>query len=444
MKRALILFSLIVLVGSMMATTLNSPTVNGLILQDTGFDWESDEYMERQTFDGANYDLFITWDFSNLYIGINRSVADADNRFLNDDLDGISLFVAIDVNQVQGSGATSDGYATVTWNTGIYQPEYTFCFAGGPNWAEWNHWNGADWDWQGWSDSWGVYGTATGNEDDEIFIPWAMIGDPTGIALRAWITEESANNMEVLGTWPSENPLGEDPESPWAYQFYVPHIPGLLPCDEFSPGIVEHSLPVTLSAFNAVLTADDNVLLQWITESESDMHGYEVYRSETSDLSDAFDLGFVQAHNISTQQTYEYVDLDTQMDATYYYWLEARELGGSSNFFGPQAVTVQEGEEEEEDVPDASPVTTLMQNSPNPFNPTTTINYYIAEDSEVTLKIYNMKGQLINTLIDHQQRSGGDRLHSEVWESKDQPSGLYFYQLTVNDQTFTRKMLLLK
>ncbi len=443
MKKTLILFSFMVLVGIMMATTFNSPTVNGLILIDNGFDWESDELMERETFGGANYDLFITWDATYLYIGINRSVADADNRFLGDSAENLSLFVAIDTDQIPGSGATQDGYQTVTWATGSYQPEYTFCFAGDPNWGESNHWNGTGWDWNGWFNDLGVYGTASGNEDDELYIPWSYIGNPFFVTIRAWLTEESANQMEVLASWPSENPVGIDPESPWAYQFYEPHVPGYMPCDEFAPGGVEHSVPVTLSGFNAVMTADNNVLLQWITESESDMLGYQVYRSETSDLSDAFDLGFIQANNVSVQQTYQYTDNDIDMDMTYYYWLEARELSGSSNFFGPLSVITEEGGDEGESVPDMVSVNALHQNTPNPFNPSTSISFYIAESSEVTLKIYNMKGQLINTLIDHQQRSGG-ATHSEVWESDDQPSGIYFYQLTVNDQTFTRKMMLLK
>ncbi len=442
MKKGLILFSLLAVFGMMMATTLNSPTINGLILKDTGFDWESDENMERETFDNANYDLYITWDETYLYIGINRSVADGDNRFLGDNAENLSLFVAIDTDQIPGSGATQDGYQTVTWATGSYQPEYTFCFAGGPNWGEWNHWNGTGWDWNGWFNDLGVYGTSTGNEDDELFIPWSYIGNPFFVTIRVWITEEFANDMEVLASWPSENPVGIDPESPWAYQFYEPHVPGYMPCDEFSPNGVEHSLPVELSTFDAVLTSNDNVLLSWVTESESDMLGYQVLRSESENLNEAFDLGFVQANNMTAQQTYEYTDEDTQMDATYYYWLEAKELGGASTFYGPQTVTVEEGEEGGSSVPDASPVTSLQQNTPNPFNPETTINFYIANDGEVTLKIYNLKGQLINTLINHQQRTGGN--HSTVWSANDQPSGIYFYQLTVDDQTFTRKMMLLK
>ncbi len=444
MKRAWILLSFIVLAGMMLATTFNTPVLDGSISDFD--DWEMDEVMMGVTnIDGCWYDLWMTWDETNFYVGLDREDISGSKRFLGDNPGDLHLFVAFDDNNIPGFGATSDGYGSVTWSSGTtsYHPEVVVYFAGGGGWAQYSLWDGIGWNWMGWSNDWGYGGWDNpGNYDDEFAIPWARIGMPTGVAVRAWVVDR--DTYDVLASWPMDNPNGDNPDQPWAYPYFEPNIPSAMPSAGYNPSFVEVSLPVTLSGFNAVLTSEDNVLLQWITESESDMHGYEVYRSETSDLSDAFDLGFVQANNISTQQTYEYVDLDTQMDATYYYWLEARELGGSSNFFGPQAVTVQEGEEEEEDVPDASPVTTLLQNSPNPFNPTTAINYYIAEDSEVTLKIYNMKGQLINTLIDHKQRSGGDRLYSEVWESKDQPSGLYFYQLTVNDKTFTRKMMLLK
>ena len=93
-------------------------------------------------------------------------------------------------------------------------------------------------------------------------------------------------------------------------------------------------------------------------------------------------------------------------------------------------------------------VNKLEGNYPNPFNPTTTIKYSIAERGQVSLKIYNAAGQLVRTLINEQQapQQGG---FSKVWNGmseQGQPvaSGVYFYQLTSKNFSQTKKMVLLK
>ena len=90
----------------------------------------------------------------------------------------------------------------------------------------------------------------------------------------------------------------------------------------------------------------------------------------------------------------------------------------------------------------------LFGNTPNPFNPETTIRYSVPKDLHVTLKIYNIMGQLVRTLVDDNIRAGE---HTVRWDSRDAfgqhvPSGLYFYQLIGNHGEFraTKKMTLLK
>ena len=90
----------------------------------------------------------------------------------------------------------------------------------------------------------------------------------------------------------------------------------------------------------------------------------------------------------------------------------------------------------------------LDDNYPNPFNPTTTIKYSIAERGQVMLKIYNAAGQLVRTLIDEEQApvQGG---FSKVWNGMNEQgqsvaSGVYFYQLTAKNFSQTKKMVLLK
>ena len=88
----------------------------------------------------------------------------------------------------------------------------------------------------------------------------------------------------------------------------------------------------------------------------------------------------------------------------------------------------------------------LKQNYPNPFNPTTTIAYSLPEAAKVRLDIYNLKGQLVKTLLNKDMEAG---LHSVVWNGKDMnnvavASGVYFYRISSPSNTKTRKMLLMK
>ena len=82
-----------------------------------------------------------------------------------------------------------------------------------------------------------------------------------------------------------------------------------------------------------------------------------------------------------------------------------------------------------------------MQNFPNPFNPCTTIRYQIPEPGFVSLKIYNLLGKEITTLV-HEKRASGEYIVE--CNGKDVPSGMYPYQLKAGDFTETKKMLLLK
>jgi len=90
----------------------------------------------------------------------------------------------------------------------------------------------------------------------------------------------------------------------------------------------------------------------------------------------------------------------------------------------------------------------LYQNYPNPFNPSTCIQYFVGGDKpvKVSLKIYNVVGQLVKTLVD-EEKSPGE--YEEMWDSKnekneDVASGVYFYKLKISDYVETKRMVLLK
>lgn len=93
-----------------------------------------------------------------------------------------------------------------------------------------------------------------------------------------------------------------------------------------------------------------------------------------------------------------------------------------------------------------SPNLRLNQNYPNPFNPETTISFSLDTAVPVRLEIYNLRGQLVQRLVDESKAAG---THSVVWDGTDlsgEPvsSGLYYYKLTGGKYSSTRKMILMK
>ena len=83
----------------------------------------------------------------------------------------------------------------------------------------------------------------------------------------------------------------------------------------------------------------------------------------------------------------------------------------------------------------------LAQNYPNPFNPSTRINYNLVEPGLVQLKVYNILGVEVATLVNKYENSGN---YSADFSASNLSSGVYFYSLSVNDFTQTRKMILEK
>jgi hypothetical protein len=86
------------------------------------------------------------------------------------------------------------------------------------------------------------------------------------------------------------------------------------------------------------------------------------------------------------------------------------------------------------------------QNYPNPFNPMTTIKYSLEKDTQVSLRIYSIKGRLVKILVDGKQSKG---LQAVVWNGKDnngQPvaSGVYIYRMQAGNFQQSRKMLLVR
>ena len=83
----------------------------------------------------------------------------------------------------------------------------------------------------------------------------------------------------------------------------------------------------------------------------------------------------------------------------------------------------------------------LLQNFPNPFNSVTTIKFDIPVNSIVRLKLYNILGEEVITLVNEEKPTGS---YEVEWNTKALPSGIYFYQLQAGSFVETKKMVILK
>ncbi|HOQ80881.1 MAG TPA: FlgD immunoglobulin-like domain containing protein, partial [Candidatus Cloacimonadota bacterium] len=186
------------------------------------------------------------------------------------------------------------------------------------------------------------------------------------------------------------------------------------PCIGAHEVAIYPTLPVTLSSFSAVTTGNNNVLLNWVSESETGLLGYKVLRSESNDLANAVAVSnLIPAKNQSTQTKYSYTDNSYFDNKTYFYWLQTTELDGSYDFYGPIYVTIN--------YQDITPPlidfkTELYPAYPNPANPSTMISFSLAERSMTEITIYNAKGQLVKKLMATELGKGH---HSIRWNGED-------------------------
>jgi hypothetical protein len=158
-----------------------------------------------------------------------------------------------------------------------------------------------------------------------------------------------------------------------------------------------------------------------------------------SDGEDFADLpqSFVAGHGTTTlEHEYTYID-STAGPGVWSYRLKQMDNSGDvhySDVVQLSVVTSVGGE--------AMPtVYALEQNYPNPFNPTTTISYQLPAASHVTLVVFDVLGRQVATLVNGVREAGH---YKESFDAAKLGSGVYFYQLRAGDQTFLKKMLVVK
>lgn len=222
----------------------------------------------------------------------------------------------------------------------------------------------------------------------------------------------------------------------------VLHRSGLSGFSEFAVGSNEsdNSLPVELTSFSAI-SQSGGVVLNWRTESETENLGFSIEKrlQVTGNWLTVADFTTCEAlagHG-STSEAHEYAYTDAAVvpGATYLYRLGDVDYNGKVTWHKEVEVKVEAQSAQ-------VPVEFGLQPAyPNPFNPCVTIPYGLAEDGNISLKVYNLRGQLVETLISAYALKGA---YSINWQPQNLSAGIYLVRLESGKKTNLQKVVFMK
>ncbi len=203
----------------------------------------------------------------------------------------------------------------------------------------------------------------------------------------------------------------------------------------FSSGVWKRPLseivPVELFSFKANVSGN-NVNLNWTTATEVNNSGFQIERSEKLEEGNLHweKIGFVPGFGTTTEsKSYSFTDQNLP-SGKYQYRLNQIDFDGTFEYSNTIEVDI------------LSPIEfSLEQNYPNPFNPSTKIRFTIPESGNVSLKIFNLLGSEVATLINEEQQAGN---YEVEFNAAALASGIYFYRLQAGSFVETKKMLLIK
>jgi hypothetical protein len=203
-------------------------------------------------------------------------------------------------------------------------------------------------------------------------------------------------------------------------------------------------LPVELVSF--IASVDHlNSILRWSTATETNNYGFEIERRKIGDMdlastnngSTATTLQWSKASFVSGSGTsnfpkyYSFTDNNLRPGR---YAYRIKQIDQDGTFKYSESVEVEVGL-----VPK---MLTLSQNYPNPFNPMTTIEFTLAEDSKVSLKVFDMLGREVATLMIGELKAGV--LHQQTFDVSKLSSGMYIYRLQTGNKSLAKKLMVLK
>lgn len=194
-------------------------------------------------------------------------------------------------------------------------------------------------------------------------------------------------------------------------------------------------LPVELTTF-ASTVSNGEVILNWETVTELNNYGFEIQRLLTNDEnvhasnSNWEKIGFVKGSGTSNSpKQYSFVDCNPINGTNFQYRIKQIDNSGQYKYSNVISVEVLPSN------------FSLYQNYPNPFNPTTTIKYSLPASSKVVLKVYDVTGREISTLVNEVKNAG---TYEAEFNGSNLASGVYFYRLQAKNYSETKKFLLLK
>jgi len=197
--------------------------------------------------------------------------------------------------------------------------------------------------------------------------------------------------------------------------------------------VIDIPLPVELVSFSSSVS-NNNISLKWTTSSEINNSGFEIQRSSSDEIAAGIwnSIGFVKGNGTTNSQiNYEFTDKNL-LPEKYSYRLKQIDFNGNYEYHNLSNVVVIS-------VPEKF---SLSQNFPNPFNPVTTISYSLPNTQYTILKVYEVNGKEISTLVNQKKEAG---VHSIEFNASEYSSGIYFYTLNVNGKNIdTKRMILLK
>jgi hypothetical protein len=193
------------------------------------------------------------------------------------------------------------------------------------------------------------------------------------------------------------------------------------------------SVPVELTSFSALLKGKD-VKLNWQTATEVNNYGFEILRLAQNDKDSWVKIGFVNGHgNSNSTKNYSFIDKDVS-NGSYNYRLKQIDSDGKYEYSPTVEVTVNNVPRQFE----------LSQNYPNPFNPSTIISYSLPSKEFVQLRVFNVLGNEIITLVNEVQEAGNYKVEFNASKVNVSTSGVYFYRLEAGSFIDSRKMTLVK
>jgi pectin methylesterase-like acyl-CoA thioesterase len=207
-------------------------------------------------------------------------------------------------------------------------------------------------------------------------------------------------------------------------------IPSLIPIDTTLFSII---LPVEMTSFTAKLNVS-SVNIKWTTATEVNNNGFEIEKKITASENTASDWKTIASikgnGNSNSPKDYSFDDKNIFATGKYSYRLKQIDKNGNFKYSKEIAVDINIPVEFK-----------LNQNYPNPFNPTTTISFSLPIAVQVSLKLYDVLGKELSSLVNEEKPAGN---YNVEFNASKLSSGLYIYQLRAGNFVQSRKMILMK